>query len=87
MLKIAPICLFGVDFANFEYGYVAGFGSNNFATNCWTGKDGPNPFEQCQPEFESEGKKYNVRFAFKWKLFGRKIALPERVRERQGPSG
>ncbi len=50
-----------MDFKNFEYGYVAGFGSNNFATNCWTSKEGPNPFEQCQPEFKVGGKKYSVR--------------------------
>ena len=59
--KIAPICLFGVDFADFEYGYVAGFGSSNFASNCWTSKRGPNPFEQCQPEFQAGEKKYSVR--------------------------
>ncbi len=59
-MQIAPICLFNVDYTKFQYGYVAGFGSNNFAANCWTSKEGPNPFEQCQPDFEVDGKEYSV---------------------------
>ena len=62
--QIMPICLFGVDHKNFEFGYVAGFGSTNFATNCWTTKEGPNPFEQCQPEFKKGDKKYSVSRVF-----------------------
>ncbi len=45
--KIAPICLFGAPYDDFDSGYVAGFGSDSFAHQCWTSKDGPNPFEEC----------------------------------------
>ena len=43
-----PICLFGLDATNFNYGYVAGFGSQSFADKCWTSKEGPHPFEECK---------------------------------------
>ena len=59
-MQIMPICLFEAKYDDFKYGYVAGFGSDNFATNCWTNKDGPNPFEQCKHDFEHKNKKYRV---------------------------
>ena len=34
-----PICLFGADASRFEYAYIAGFGSTNFADICWTSKE------------------------------------------------
>lgn len=60
-LKVMPICLFDVDYRNFTFGYVAGFGSTNFGANCWTTKEGPNAFEQCKPEYKVQGKTYVVR--------------------------
>ena len=51
--KIAPICLFGLDYSGFKYGYVAGFGSLSFAHNCWTSKDGPNAFSECKEVMRS----------------------------------
>ena len=56
-----PVCLhFGSDYNKFEFGYVAGFGSTNFATNCWTTNRGPNPYEQCRPQFKFKDKVYTV---------------------------
>ena len=51
LLQVLPICLFGADASRFEYGYIAGFGSTNFADVCWTSKLGPHPFEQCKLRF------------------------------------
>ena len=51
ILQVMPICLFGADASRFEYGYIAGFGSTNFADVCWTSKSGPHPFEQCKHHF------------------------------------
>lgn len=45
--SILPICLFGIDLSEFDYGYVAGFGTTSFADTCWTSKEGPNAFEEC----------------------------------------
>eukprot|EP00094_Tigriopus_californicus_P005767 TCALIF_05560-PA protein Name:"Similar to ST14 Suppressor of tumorigenicity 14 protein homolog (Bos taurus)" AED:0.11 eAED:0.11 QI:0/1/0.71/1/1/1/7/111/913 len=45
--SVLPICLFGIDLAEFDYGYVAGFGTTSFADTCWTSKEGPNAFEEC----------------------------------------
>ena len=46
--KVMPICLFQVKHEGFRYGYVAGFGSSSFGNRCWTTKDGPNAFKECQ---------------------------------------
>ena len=46
--RVMPICLFGGDFQEFKYGYIAGFGSMSFSTKCWTARDGPHPFEECK---------------------------------------
>ena len=43
-----PVCLFTASYNKFDYGYVAGFGSQSFAKKCWTSKDGPHPFEECK---------------------------------------
>ena len=51
IFQLMPICLFGADASRFEYGYIAGFGSTNFADVCWTSKSGPHPFEQCKHNF------------------------------------
>eukprot|EP00094_Tigriopus_californicus_P005766 TCALIF_05559-PA protein Name:"Similar to ST14 Suppressor of tumorigenicity 14 protein (Homo sapiens)" AED:0.72 eAED:0.74 QI:0/0/0/0.5/1/1/6/0/440 len=56
--KVMPICLFDVDYRNFSFGYVAGFGSTNFGANCWTTKEGPNAFEQCRSEYKVQGRTY-----------------------------
>ncbi len=53
-----PICLYGIDFRKYSFGYVAGFGSANFDDKCWTTKEGPNAYTQCKHEFEAGGKKY-----------------------------
>ena len=58
-----PICLFGADASRFEYGYIAGFGSTNFADVCWTSKSGPHPFEQCKHHFRGpDGTLHEVNF-------------------------
>lgn len=50
-IQVGPICLFDINPKDFSHGYVAGFGSTNFADICWTSKRGPNPFMQCKPRF------------------------------------
>ena len=64
-----PICLFGADASRFEYGYIAGFGSTNFADVCWTSKSGPHPFEQCKHQFRGpDGTLHEVRRFFRLRM-------------------
>ena len=58
--QVEPICLFGHRHTEFKQAHVAGFGSPNFGSTCWTNKDGPNSFMECEERFEADGEMVEV---------------------------